>query len=38
MGIENTIALGGTNVPDTGINLCKNREVTALLDEIEAEI
>lgn len=32
MGIENTIALGGTNVPDTVINLCKNREVTALLD------
>ncbi|MHA2502636.1 MAG: DNA primase DnaG [Candidatus Kariarchaeaceae archaeon] len=32
MGIENTIALGGTNVPGTIVNLCKNRVVTALLD------
>jgi len=32
MGIENTIALGGTNVPDTIKHLCQNRKVTALLD------
>jgi DNA primase len=32
MDIDNTIALGGTSVPNTIINLCKTRTVTALLD------
>jgi DNA primase len=32
MGIDNTIALEGTNVPGSVIHLCKQREVTALLD------
>ncbi len=32
MDIENTIALDGTKVPSTIKNLCKNREVTVLLD------
>ncbi|MCK5700840.1 MAG: toprim domain-containing protein, partial [Cyclobacteriaceae bacterium] len=32
MNIENTIAVDGTRIPQTVINLCKNREVTALLD------
>ncbi len=32
MDIENTIAIGGAFVPPTIVNLCKNREVIALLD------
>lgn len=32
MGIDNTIALEGTNIPGSVIQLCKNRQVTALLD------
>lgn len=32
MNIENTIAVDGTRIPQTVINLCKNREITALLD------
>ncbi|MDH5646099.1 MAG: DNA primase DnaG [Candidatus Heimdallarchaeota archaeon] len=32
MGITNTIAIEGTNVPQTIINLCKKRDTIALLD------
>ena len=32
VGIKNTIALEGTNIPKTVIEMCKNKEVTAFLD------
>jgi DNA primase len=32
MGIDNTVALQGTNIPQSVVQLCRNRTVTALLD------
>ena len=36
-GIQNTVALEGAKIPDTIINLSREKECTAFLTETEAE-